>query len=282
MPMARLKPKSPWSRRDACGVVSTGSPWSRWRVARRSQWSPCRWDSTTASSGGSSVTSSAGSFRRLAVSPKPRCARSPACRKFGSVSTVNGPHRIRTVALPTNWSDPDIGPAYPSSRRSSRSGPGRVPALDLVGLALCGSGVDRGRTDQPPRALLLEYVRGPAPGAGTGEHRGEHVRRNLGEVQDDRRPELDVGLQHPVRATFPQLGERCLLQGLGNLVARGGQLLRRTPKHTRPRILGAVDPVAEPHQALTAVEEVLDVGHCLAALLDLGDHAQDARRSAAV
>src|SRR6185437_2415950 len=39
--------------------------------------------------------------------------------------------------------------------------------------------------DQPPGALLLQDVRGPAGRAGAGEHRGEHVRRHLGEVEHD-------------------------------------------------------------------------------------------------
>ncbi len=35
---------------------------------------------------------------------------------------------------------------------------------------------------------------------GAGEHRGEHVGRDLGEVEDDRGPELDVGLEDAVGA----------------------------------------------------------------------------------
>ena len=58
-----------------------------------------------------------------------------------------------------------------------------------------------------------------------------------GEVQHDRGPELDVGLQHPVRAPGPQLGQRGLLQRSGDLVARGVEFLRGAPQHPGTRIL---------------------------------------------
>ena len=46
------------------------------------------------------------------------------------------------------------------------------------------------------------------------------MRWHLGEVQYDGRPELHVGLQHPVRAPRSQLGQGRFLQGERDLVAR--------------------------------------------------------------
>ena len=85
------------------------------------------------------------------------------------------------------------------------------------------------------------------------------MRRHLGEVEDDRRPELHVGLEHAVGTALAQLGQRGLLQRLGHLVARGVELAGRTPQHPGARVLGAVDAVAEAHQALAVVEQLLDV-----------------------
>ena len=63
----------------------------------------------------------------------------------------------------------------------------------------------------------------------------------------------------PVRAALAQLGQRGLLQRLGDLVPRGVELARRTAQHPGARVLGAVDAVAEAHQALALVEQLLDV-----------------------
>ena len=160
--------------------------------------------------------------------------------------------------------------------------PGLVPAVDLDGLPGRRPGVDGGRADQPPGALLLEDVRRPATGARTGEHRREHVRGHLGEVEDDRRPELHVGLEHPVGAALLELGQRGLLQRLGDLVARRVELLGGTAQHPGARVLGAVDAVAEAHQPLALVEQALDVRRGVAALLHVADHPEHPRRRTAV
>src|SRR5680860_104356 len=132
-----------------------------------------------------------------------------------------------------------------SAGRPEKLGPGGVPPVDLLGLAGGGSDVLRGGPDEAPGVLLFHDVGRPAAGARAGEHGGEHVWRDLGEVEHDRGPELDVGLQHPVGAAFSQLGQRRLLQGFGHLVARCGQLLRRTTQNPGAGVFGAVDAVAE-------------------------------------
>ena len=53
-----------------------------------------------------------------------------------------------------------------------------------------------------------------------------------------------------------ELGERGLLQRLGDLEARRAELARRAAQHARARVLGAVDAVAEAHQPVAAVERV--------------------------
>ena len=52
-----------------------------------------------------------------------------------------------------------------------------------------------------------------------------------------------------------ELGERGLLERLGDLDARRAELARGAAQHPRARVLGAVDAVAEAHQPLAAVEQ---------------------------
>ena len=188
-------------------------------------------------------------------------------------------HEMKTAVLRSHWVTAEhrclhrcVGYLAQSAFQPSTSSAGRDGR----------AGVDRGRADQPAGALLLQDVRRPAAGAGAGEHRGEHVGRHLGEVEDDRGPELDVRLEHAVGTALAQLGERGLLERLGDLVARSVELLRRTAKHAGARVLGAVDAVAEAHQPLAGVEQLLDVGGGVAGLLDLFDHGEHAGRGATV
>ena len=125
-------------------------------------------------------------------------------------------------------------------------------------------------------------MRRPPRGAGTREHRGEHRGRHVGEVEHDRRPELHVGLQHPVRATLTQLGQRSLLQGVRHLIPRGAQPSAGVAQHASPGVFGPVDPVTEAHEPLTPVEHVLDVFPGVAGLLDAFEHVQHPRRGTAV
>src|SRR3954454_263178 len=76
--------------------------------------------------------------------------------------------------------------------------PSRLRAGDLGDRARPGPDVLRGRPDQPALALLLEDVSAPAGDARAREQRGEQVGRDLGRVEYDGRPELDVRGQHAV------------------------------------------------------------------------------------
>ncbi len=78
--------------------------------------------------------------------------------------------------------------------------------------------VTRGRADEASGALLLEDVGTPAGGTGTGEHGREHMRRYLGVVQHDRRPELDVRPERAVRVTVRELLDGRGLQRLSHFV----------------------------------------------------------------
>src|SRR4051794_5572945 len=142
--------------------------------------------------------------------------------------------------------------------------------------------VDGARADQPAGALLLEDVRRPARGARAGEQRRHQLRRHLCRVEHDRRPELDVGGQHAVRLAGGELGQRGGLDGLGHLQPAGPQLARRAVQHTRARVLGAVDAVAESHQPLAAIQHRLDVALGGAGRLDLLEHLQHPAGRAAV
>ena len=143
----------------------------------------------------------------------------------------------------------------------SEAGPGPLRGAQAGTASRLRAGrpdVLRRRPDQPALALLLEDVRRPAGGARAGEQRREQVRRHLGVVEHDGRPELDVRRQHAVGLARVQLGERGLLERFGDLDARRAELARGAAQHAGARVLGAVDAVAEAHQPLAAVERVLD------------------------
>ncbi len=145
-----------------------------------------------------------------------------------------------------------------------------------------GPDVLRRWPDQLGLSLLLHDVRGPAAHARAGEQRGEQLGRDVGEVEHHRRPELDVGGQHAVGLAGLQLGQRGLLELLGRLQARGVDLLGGATQHSRAGVLGPVDAVAEAHQPLAAVEQVLHVALGVALALDAVEHVQHPRGRAAV
>src|SRR4029453_7615600 len=185
-----------------------------------------------------------------------------ACSASGR--TLDGPQPNRPSAGTSSAGRGMPTPGYPSVSGGWRGAAGGRGAQGAAGV------------------LLLEDVRAPAGGAGTGEHRGEHVRRDLGEVQDDRGPELDVGLDRPVGTPLAQLLEGGLLQGQGGLEAGCTQLLGGAAQHAGAGVLGAVDAVADAPEPVTLVEAVLDVLLGVAALLDTVEHVQHPRGGAAV
>src|SRR5438105_3696044 len=77
-------------------------------------------------------------------------------------------------------------------------------------------------------------------------------------------------------------GERRLLERLGDLNPRGAKLSRGLPQQTRARVLGAVDAMAEAHDALAPLEGVAYPFLRIARLCDRVEHRQHARRRAAV
>src|SRR6478752_3176498 len=151
------------------------------------------------------------------------------------------------------------------------------PAGDVLGLARTLADVARRRPDESAGLLLLEDVRGPSGRARTREHRREHRRRDLREVEDDGGPELDVRREHPVGPAGVQLVERGLLEGGRGLEAGRTEALARGAQHAGAGVLGTVDAVAEAHEALALVEDALDVGRGIALLLDPVEHVEHAR-----
>ena len=160
----------------------------------------------------------------------------------------------RSAPRSTAWPRPSPSSAPKAPCRGSRR-----RSLQVGERAGAGADVLGARPDQAALALLLEDVGRPAGGARAGEQRREQLRRDLGAVEHDRRPELDVGRQHAVGLARLQLGQRGLLERLGDLEARRAELARGAAQHAGARVLGAVDAVAEAHQPLAAVERRLDL-----------------------
>src|ERR1700731_2377090 len=77
-----------------------------------------------------------------------------------------------------------------------------VPAFDGFRATRVRADVDRRRADQLAESFLFEDVGAPPGGTTAGEHRRHHVGRHPREVQDHRGPELDIGLDRPVRTAL--------------------------------------------------------------------------------
>jgi hypothetical protein len=125
-------------------------------------------------------------------------------------------------------------------------------------------------------------VRGPAGHAGARKERGEERRRDVGDVEDDGRPELDIRCEDTVRMASGELLQRGLFERLGDLDARRLELARRPAQDAGARILGAVDAMPEAHDALTPVEEVADVLRDVVGVRHLVEHLENARRGPAM
>src|ERR1700730_1163582 len=87
--------------------------------------------------------------------------------------------------------------------------------------------VARGRPEEAGRLLLLEDVRRPAGHARAGEPRRCERRRDLGDVEDDRRVVLDIGGENTIRRALLQRRERRALELLRHLDVWRPELLRR-------------------------------------------------------
>ena len=131
-----------------------------------------------------------------------------------------------------------------------------VPALDGLGGAGRGSGVDGGRAYELAQTFLLEDVGTPARGAAAGDIAGI----------------MSVGTSAKSRMTAAQNSTFVLMARSGRRSrssARaacsseqqprsGAQAFGGRAQHPRARTFGAVDAVPEAHQLFLAVEDALD------------------------
>src|SRR5579862_3964980 len=81
---------------------------------------------------------------------------------------------------------------------------GGISASDLVERPRRRPDVACRRPDQAAGALLLEDVRRPACHTSATEHRRRQIGRNLGDVEHDRGPVLDVRLERTVGRLLAQ------------------------------------------------------------------------------
>ena len=209
---------------------------------------------------------SAPSRARPGSRPGARAGGARASGGSGTARSPGRPARERGSRRPARRARSPRPTAAAASRAPSRRRPRRArrPAARLPGAssdrrsrAAPGPDVARRRPDEPAELLLLEDVRRPARRARAREHRGRELRRHVGDVEHDRRPELDVRLERPVGRLLPQRGERGLLELVRDVEARRPELLRRALEQAGARILGAVDAVAEAHQPLALLDQAL-------------------------
>ena len=179
----------------------------------------------------------------------PAAGRQPPPWRWGATELALSAahHAAYAVAGETAWRAAPPAQAAAGSRVDLPRARGAGPTYFAVGrISRASRFCSRMCADQPgdPRA---------------GEHRREEVGGDLGGVEHDGRPELDVRGQDAVGLARVQLGQRRLLERLGDLEAPRADLARGPAQDARPGVLGAVDAVAEAHEPLAAVQQRLDV-----------------------
>ena len=160
------------------------------------------------SSGGARASSPPGRRSR----PKRATSRTAALRAAAGLETRAPSERSPKRATPLLRRSAGLQPAGATQspmRATSRPPPcgrrrARRPALRQnlrrAGPApVAGADVAGRRADQPVALHLLEDVRRPAAGARQGERRREQLHRQPDAVQQQRRVELDVGVEPPLR-----------------------------------------------------------------------------------
>ena len=129
-----------------------------------------------------------------------RHARAPGSRSSALPPRARRPTACAAPRAPAGRPRVRARPPAPLPRRASRrlQRPRRRP--DIA----------RRRPEQPAGPLLLEDVRRPPGHAGAGEHRRRERRRDLCDVEHDRRVVLDVRREHAIGVPLLQRRERDL------------------------------------------------------------------------
>ena len=162
-----------------------------------------------------------------------------------------------------------------SRRVRSRPSPRRTPGCAAPGRRRSPTG----RTSLPSRFCSRMCAHQPAvrPQVNIA---GIIVGGHLGEVEDDRGPELDVGLDRAVGAALAQFGQRGLLECGGHLVARAPRAAWRCARSTRARGSSArYTRCPKPISFSLRSRMPLTTRAGVAGALDLFDHRQHPRRA---
>ena len=110
--------------------------------------------------------------------------------------------------------------------------------------------------------FLFEYMRRPAQNPAHGEGQGEQLARQTDRFERQSGVKLHVGIQAPVRIACRQLRQDGGFHrlGQGNAVGPAAQISHHAFQDIGPGVAGAVDPVAETHQAFAGGELPLQPG----------------------
>ena len=215
-------------------------------TARRRTASLSSWVTSSCSAGRIALTTPGWSRERSSkeIAPSPgrpgsgRRARAAAARSSGG----SGTGRLPGTRPPARGSRASAPPPRPPRPRSSGGWRARAPRRAPASSAACAAAsasvnvrrgvrgsadVARRGADQPAGPPLLDDVGRPAGDTRAAEHRRVHRRRDLGELEHDGGPELDVRLEHAVRRLLPQRRERGALERLGDLDPRSSRARSR-------------------------------------------------------
>src|SRR6266705_1144586 len=149
------------------------------------------------------------------------------------------------------------------------------------------SDVGRLRADQPSVAQLFQAVCRPAEDASDGERRSEQFGRKSQTVQQQRRVELDIGLEPPFWLAFTEQTQRgdfdLPRKVIEKLIAAARiEAFGSSGKHIRTRVTHAVDAMSESHETLAPIEFGADDTFRPFGSTDFEHHIQRRTRCAAM
>ncbi len=116
--------------------------------------------------------------------------------------------------------------------------------------------------DQTALTTLFMYVRTPSRHSGDGEGEGKELARNLQGFEEQRRIELDIGMQLAPGLTLAQQLSGVELDCARKFLARrrATQALVESFEHGCPRITYPIDTMSHPHDPSPSSEFIGDPG----------------------
>src|SRR5712691_9628219 len=147
-----------------------------------------------------------------------------------------------------------------AARHTTRRAPSdRRAGVTTIKVTICRTDISRLRPDQSSIAKLFQTMCGPAEDATDGERRREQFGRQSEAMQQERRVELDIGIDSTLWLAFAEQTKRGGLdlprEVVEALIAPARiEALGGPTKDIGTRVTDSVDAVSESHEALAPIQ----------------------------